>query len=92
MRTTKTVSISMTSAEVATAETLARQTNRSVSGLLREGLKRLQEEQYWRHVQAFAGPKAKARGITEEDVTRLVHEYRQGQKAKRTRGRKSKPQ
>jgi hypothetical protein len=88
MRTTKTVSISMTAAERKTAERLARQTNRSVSGLLREGLKRLQEEEYWRQVQAFAGPKAKARGITEADVTRLVHEYRREKRAKRNRGRK----
>jgi hypothetical protein len=50
----------MTEAELKTAETLAKQTNRSVSGLLREGLKRLEEEQYWHKVQAFVGPKAKA--------------------------------
>ena len=45
MRTTKAVSISMSPAELRQAERLARQTNRSLSGLVREGLKRLQNEE-----------------------------------------------
>ena len=45
MRTTKAISISLTPAELNQAERLARQTNRSLSGLFREGLKRLREEE-----------------------------------------------
>jgi hypothetical protein len=82
MRTTKTVSISMTPAELEEAEQLARETNRSLSGLLREGLKRLKTDQYWANVHAFARPRAFALNITEDDVVRLVHEYR-GEKRRR---------
>ena len=45
MRTTKTVSISMSPVELKVAERLARTTNRSVSGVLRESLKRMASEQ-----------------------------------------------
>jgi hypothetical protein len=76
MRTTKTVSISMPPGELKLAERLAKSTNRSLSGVVREGLKRLASEQYWQQVQAVANPKAKALGITENDVNRLVKEYR----------------
>lgn len=90
MRTTRTVSISMTPAELKAAESLAKQTNRTLSGLLREGLKRLQDEQYWQQVHSFAGPKAKARGLTEDDVMRLIHEHREEKKTKQSIARKSK--
>ncbi len=45
MRTTKAVSISLPPAELKQALRLAKQSNRSLSGLVREGLKRLQSEQ-----------------------------------------------
>jgi hypothetical protein len=41
MRTTKTVSISMSPEDLKVAERLARTTNRTLSGLFREGLKRI---------------------------------------------------
>ena len=82
MRTTKTISISMPPAELKLAERLAKTTNRSLSGVVREGLKRLASEQYWQQVQAVARPKAEALGITENDVNRLVEEYRREKRAK----------
>ena len=82
MRTTKTVSISMSPADLKVAERLARATNRSLSGVFREGLKRIASEQYWQRVQAIAQPKAQALGIAQDDVTRLVHEYREEKRAK----------
>ena len=82
MRTTKTVSISMAPAELKLAERLAKTTNRSLSGVVREGLKRLASEQYWQQVQAVAKPKAEATGITENDVNRLIAEYRQEKRSK----------
>ena len=68
--------------ELKLAERLAKRTNRSLSGLVREGLKRLASEQYWQSVQAVARPKAEALGITEADVNRLVKEFRQEKRAK----------
>jgi len=44
MRTTKAISISLPPADLKLAERLAKQTNRSLSGIFREGLKRLQNE------------------------------------------------
>ncbi len=82
MRTTTTVSISMAPAELKLAERLAKTTNRSISGVVREGLKRLAAEQYWQQVHAVAGPKAKEQGIAEADVDRLVQEYRRDARAK----------
>lgn len=82
MRTTKTVSISMPPAELKLAERLAKTTNRSLSGVVREGLKRLASDQYWQQVQGIARPKAEALGITENDVNRLVEEYRRERRGK----------
>jgi hypothetical protein len=62
--------------ELKLAERLAKSTNRSLSGVVREGLKRLASEQYWREVQSVAKPKAQALAITANDVNRLVEEYR----------------
>jgi hypothetical protein len=39
-------------------------------------------EQYWQQVHTIARPKAEALGITEDDVTRLVGEYRVEKRAK----------
>jgi len=44
MRTTRAISISLPPAELSQARRLAKQTNRSLSGLFREGLKRLADE------------------------------------------------
>ena len=66
----------MSPADVRLAARLAKSTNRSISGVLREGLKRLASEQYWQRVHAVARPKADALGITESDVARLVKEHR----------------
>jgi len=83
MRTTKIVSISMPPEELELAEQLARSTNRSLSGVVREGLKRLSTEQYWQQVHAFARPAAEALGIAPDDVDRLVREYRQEKPVRR---------
>ena len=82
MRTTKTISVSMPPSELRLAERLAKSTNRSLSGVVREGLKRLAADQYWQQVQAMARPKAENLGITEDDVDRLIREYRQEKRAR----------
>jgi predicted transcriptional regulator len=82
MRTTKTVSISLSPADLKVAERLARATNRSLSGVFREGLKRVASEQFWQRVHKIAQPKAHALVVAEDDVTRLVHEYRAEKRAR----------
>lgn len=79
----------MPPAELKLAERLAKTTNRSLSGVIREGLKRLAADQYWEEVHAVTRPKAEALGITETDVNRLVQVYRREKRAK-TSKKKSK--
>ena len=76
MRSTKTVSISMTPAELREAENLAKATNRSLSGFVREGLQRMKVEQRWSELNAYGRKGAKRLGITEKDVVRLTKEVR----------------
>jgi hypothetical protein len=76
MRSTKNVSISMTPAELREAEILAKATNRSLSGLVREGLQRLKIEQRWNVVNGYGHESAKRLGIAERDVVRLTKEVR----------------
>ena len=82
MRTTKTVSISLPPADLKIAERLAKTSNRSLSGVIREGLKRLAADQYWEQVQTFSRPKAEVLGLTEDDVVRIIHEYRHDKRVK----------
>jgi Arc/MetJ-type ribon-helix-helix transcriptional regulator len=82
MRTTKTISISMPPADLERAERLAKATNRTLSGVIREGLRRLESDRFWQEIHAYARPKAEALGITEDDVGRLVKEYRQEKRKK----------
>ena len=77
----------MSPADLKLAERLAKNSNRSLSGVLREGLKRMASEQYWQQVHAVARPKAETLGITEDDVTRLVDEYRKEKRAKTSKKR-----
>lgn len=72
----------MSPSDLKVAERLARSTNRSLSGLVREGLKRLAAEQYWQRVHAVARPRADELGLTEGDVDRLLREFRQEKHAK----------
>ena len=79
----------MPPAELKLAEHLAKTTNRSLSGVVREGLKRLAAEQYWQAVHAVARPKAEALGITENDVNTLIEDNRREKRSKKTKKRTS---
>jgi hypothetical protein len=82
MGTTKQFPSPWLPAELKRAERLARTTNRSLSGVVREGLKRLASERYWQQVQAVARPKAEALGLTEGDVNRQVEDYRRERRSR----------
>jgi hypothetical protein len=75
----------MAPAELKLAERLAQATNRSLSGVVREGLKRLASEQYWQAVHAVATPRAEFVGITENDVNSLIADYRREKRSKTTK-------
>jgi CopG family transcriptional regulator/antitoxin EndoAI len=65
------------------AERAAREENRTKSELIREALRRYLEGRRLRKLQAYGAKRAEELGIVgEEDVDRLVHEYRrQGRRA-----------
>ena len=72
------ISISMPDAQARAAEQLAKAENRTMSELVREAL-RSYEKQRRREMIAEARERAKALGITEEDVPRIVKEWRRAQ-------------
>ena len=66
----------MTPAELEEAEALARQTNRSLSGLFREGLRRLAVDIHLEQASSIGRARAKQLGITQGDVVRLTKDVR----------------
>lgn len=82
MRTTKTWSISLPPKLEKEAEKAAKDENRTKSELIREALRRYLETRKFRKLQAYGAKRARELGIvSEDDVDRLVHEYRNQQRS-----------
>ncbi len=73
-----------TDAQAKAAEALAKAENRTMSELVREAL-RAYEKQKRAEITAKYRTKAKDRGITEEDVVRIVKEVRAAERKKGNR-------
>jgi hypothetical protein len=73
------------------AEKMARQENRTMSELVREALRVYQRErQAWQGIFAYGRANAKRLGIKdEEDVVRIIREYRQQQRKGQKKERKT---
>jgi CopG family transcriptional regulator / antitoxin EndoAI len=81
MRTTKVVSITLPPALFDQAMALAKEENRTMSELMREALRRYERERFYEKIRVQMQPAAERLGIrTEEDVVRVIHEFRQEQK------------
>lgn len=91
MRNTKVVSISLPAEMLEAAENMAKQENRTMSELVREALRVYQRErQAWQGIFAYGQANAKRLGIKdEEDVVRIIREYRQQQRKEQTKKRKT---
>ena len=89
MRTTKILSVTLPPAMLKEAQQLAKRENRTMSELVREALRRYQQEQRWEKIRAIGAARTGASGLMESDVVPLVHEYRREQRA-RIKGRKRK--
>jgi CopG family transcriptional regulator / antitoxin EndoAI len=77
MRTTPTLTVSLSPDLLREAERTAREENRTKSELVREALRFYIEERRWRKIQREINARAQAIGITsEEDVDRLIHSMR----------------
>ena len=66
----------MPSPVAAEAEALAKQEKRTMSEIMREAFRRYQRQREWDEANAYGRAKAKAKGITEADVVRLIKEFR----------------
>lgn len=91
MRNTKVVSISLPAEMLEAAERMARQENRTMSELMREALRVYQRErQSWQEIFAYGRANAKKLGIKDEqDVVRIIREYRQQQRKGQGKDRRS---
>jgi len=85
MRTSKIVSISVPPEMLSRAMALAKKENRTISELVREALRQYERRRSWEETNAYGRGRAKELGIREEDVDRVIHEYRQEKRARRKR-------
>ncbi|MHB8069767.1 MAG: CopG family ribbon-helix-helix protein [Desulfobaccales bacterium] len=76
MRTTKLITISLMPEFLEEIEKLAKEERRTKSELVREALRRYIAEKELRRLQRYGLKKARELGLGEEDVQRLIDEYR----------------
>lgn len=76
MRTTKTLTISLSPEQFEAAEALAKLEHRSMSELFREALRFYQQERLHQKIQENRARMA-GLGITEEDIVPIIKEWRQ---------------
>jgi CopG family transcriptional regulator/antitoxin EndoAI len=87
MRTTKVLSVTLPDRMLAEMRKLAKKEHRTMSELVREALREYKRERYWREVNAYGRATAEAAGVhNEEDVVRVIKEFRREQRAKRESG------
>jgi len=76
LRTTKLITISIMPEFLEEIEKLAKEERRTKSELVREALRRYIAEKELRRLQRYGLKKARELGLREEEVQRLVDEYR----------------
>ena len=76
MRTTKILSISISPELLREAERTAKLEGRTKSELLREALRRYLSDQRWQRLRQYGAGQAQRLGLNENDVDRLIYEYR----------------
>jgi len=86
MRTTKVLSITLPAPMLKEARELAKQENRTMSELVRRRCDGIRERILGRSEHAGASECRGGRVHNEDDVVRVIHEYRQEQRAKRRSG------
>ncbi|HXR34916.1 MAG TPA: ribbon-helix-helix protein, CopG family [Candidatus Binataceae bacterium] len=72
------VSLSLPERLARQAERVAKREGRTRSELLREALKLYLAESKWRELRQYGAAQAGKLGLAEEDVERLIREYRAG--------------
>jgi hypothetical protein len=74
--------VAIPSALVAEIQAAADEEHRSPGDLVREALERYIEDREWKRILAYGAERAKTLGLTEDDVPRLIAEYRQEKRQK----------
>lgn len=90
MRTSKTLTVSMTQEQLAQAQRLAQQENRTMSELIREALRQYQSQRFWDGVDTHRA-RAEALGIEEQDVAPIIRSWRKEQREKSPRKTSKRP-
>jgi predicted transcriptional regulator len=85
MRTTAPVSITLPPEMLKRAKKLAKTENRTMSELMREAYREYERKRRWDEINEYGREKAAALGITEEDVPRVIKEWRKEQREKANR-------
>jgi len=83
VKTAQTVSITLPPEMLKRAHALAKRESRTMSELVREALRHYEQRSWWDEVNRYGRERAAARGITEHDVERLVHETRSSKSNKK---------
>ena len=76
MRTTKVISLSLPPELLREAERIAKKEGRTRSELFREALRRYILESRWEELKRYGAGKARRLGIREDEVERLIQEFR----------------
>jgi CopG family transcriptional regulator/antitoxin EndoAI len=76
LRATKLITISMLPDLLKEAERVAKEENRTRSELIREALRRYIADRELRRLQRYGMKRAQELGLRQEDVQRLIDEYR----------------
>jgi metal-responsive CopG/Arc/MetJ family transcriptional regulator len=82
MRTSENFSITFPADMLKRVKERAKQENRTMSELLREAYREYERKRRWEEINAYGRERAAALGIKEEDVLRIVKEFRKEQRLK----------
>lgn len=81
MRTTKIMSLSLPPEMVREVERIVKKENRTKSELFREALRKYIDDKRWLEIRQWGLKISQELGVsTEEDVDKLIHQYRKAKK------------
>lgn len=78
MRTTRIQSVSFPPELLREADRLAKKEGRTKSELFREAVRRYIQERRWAELRRYGAAQARKLGIKEQEVERVIGEYRNG--------------
>ena len=84
MGTMKTLTVTLPPEMLDKAERLAKKEHRTMSELVREALRQYERNRIWEEISLYGQKSAAKAGIkTEDDVVKMVHDFRQERRKRR---------